>query len=129
MKLKVLALFVCLIAISCSKDDADKLDTQMPEINILAPDTSHYKSETNLPVIAEVTENDQLHDIRVEITNLMDSTLAFSTHTHQHQQSTLYETSMWLVPHTEAQQYEVKIIATDHAGNQASETRVVTVVP
>lgn len=118
----LIIILLSIVFISCEKDDADKVDTEQPVVKILAPDTTIYSSGMNLPVIAKITENDQLHEITVQITNLTQSEIVFRTHTHNHSRSTVYETSMLLPNVGSKQLYEIVVSATDHVGNEASDT-------
>lgn len=130
MKSKFTIIFplLTLTLISCDKNDDSKIDSESPVISILAPVNSIvYKSNTNLPVKAQIVENDQLHEIRVEIYNIGDSTLVFSTHIHKHSRNVIYETSMFLPELDSVEQYEVKLLASDHVGNTGEESIVVEV--
>ena len=123
MKKQTLMLLILLsaITIACSKDESSKTDVTAPEISLLAPDSiSEYSIGSNLPVVADITENDALHEIMVEITNLTKGQVVFRTHTHNHSRSVLYETSMHIGDTTSNQKYAVKVIATDHSGNTSS---------
>ena len=125
MKIKIIAILLFGIFIhSCDKDDEAKIDSEGPEMNLIKPSSdSTYFSLTNLPVVVNITENDQLHSMAVKISRDKDSSIVFSKHTHLHYQSYLYETSMLLpVVEDSLELFTIELLATDHAGNSNSKT-------
>lgn len=125
MKIKlILILLLGILVGSCDKDAEAKLDLESPVMNLIEPSPdSLYISLSNLRVIVDIIENDQLHSMAVKIRRDKDSSLVFSKHTHLHYQNYLYETSM-LLPEVEdsLEFFSIDLLATDHAGNSSSKT-------
>lgn len=117
----ILAFLSHFLVMGCAKDESSKVDQQAPSVQLLAPDSlTEYYSGSNLPIIANISENDALHEIRVEVTNITKNEVVFSTHTHNHSQNVLYETSVYLADTTANQQYNIKVTASDHVGNTST---------
>lgn len=125
MKSKIITiLFFGIFILSCDKEDETKIDSEGPEMKLIAPHVdSIYFSFTNLPILVDITENDQLHSMAVKILRNKDSSVLFSKHTHLHYQSYLYETSM-LLPEVEdsLEIFSIELVATDHVGNSNVKT-------
>lgn len=123
MKIKIISALILIMFIhSCTKEEEPKMDIDAPTMNLIEPSSdSIYLSLTNLPVIVDLIENDQLHSMSVQITRESDSAIVFSKHTHLHYQNFLYETSM-LLPEIEGEVeiFSIDLLATDHAGNSNS---------
>lgn len=119
MKIKLnILLFAALLFQACKQDSELKMDTVGPKLILIQPQKdSIYLSLTNLPVIVDIIENDQLHSMAVKIVRDKDSVIVFSKHTHLHYQNYLYETSMLLPEVDSLEFFSIELLATDHSGN------------
>ncbi len=128
MKNPILILSLLAFAFTaCSKDDDDNNDDPQTDkiapvivITMPQPDSvKMYHSGETMPIQAAITENDELHEVEVEVYNVSANQEVFHMHMHEHSQSLTIDTSVVIptgIMHTD---FELKIKASDHSGNEA----------
>lgn len=130
MKIKFLTLAAfALLLSSCEKKDDDnttntdpKVDTQAPEITFISPDdATEYKSGMRMPIKFTVTENDELHEIHLTVTNKTENSTLMHMHMHRHDQTVTIDTAI-VIPAVHHTDIEVKAEASDHSGNTSEKS-------
>lgn len=128
MKFKFLILAtVAMFLIACEKDDGvsstDPMeDKSAPVITFISPDTTNYMSGMTMPIKFSVTENDELHEIQLTVTDLSTSNQLMILQMHKHGQTATIDTSMVIPSGGMHRDFEIKAEASDHNGNEAIET-------
>ena len=117
-----------MLLVSCDKDDDDDettnpatTDTEAPVLKIHSPAAGMFNSGDNVHIHVEITENDELHEYSIVITNDDDGTEYYRNEGHDH--STTLEVhddfTTTVTGHTDM---TLTATATDHEGNVGTET-------
>ncbi len=128
MKIKFLTLAaLAILFTSCEKDDKPttedpKVDKEAPVITFLAPDTTSYMSGMTMPIKFTVTDNDELHEIHLSVTNITDAKELLHFEMHQHGQSATIDTSLVIPAGGMHREFEIKAEASDHNGNESEKS-------
>lgn len=126
MKTKIISLSLMAISLAaCNKEDDPKEDKQAPTVTILAPDdTTAYMSGMTMPLKAEISDNDELHEVSLEVTDLTDTVELFHMHVHEDSQNAILDTSIVIPAGPVHRDLEIKFTASDHNGNESEAIRM-----
>ncbi len=111
----------CLLAFGCSKNSGGNDDREAPVVTVTEPaDNSTVPGGTQIFIKANITDNNYLKEVHLEIINL--NTSAEALHLHIHPGGAAYVVNQ---PFTVAAgiSYEIRVIAEDPAG-QLTSTKV-----
>ncbi len=130
MKTRILifSTLAALFMAACEKDDnnnqAPLEDTEAPVITIIEPDTStHVMGGMAMPIKVQVTDNDEVHEIHLNVVNTTNGNDSIMMHVHQHShgKTAMMDTS-FVVPMKHHQDYEIRVRASDHSMNESNKT-------
>ena len=111
-KLSILLLIVAVAACKKSSGDSEK-----PVISVTSPTANQqFNAGQVIPIQATITDNSELHEVSLEITN--KTTSAVLVHNHYHVDLMTYTLSDTYTAGAGIT-YKIKIEAADHSGNQS----------
>ena len=114
---------------SCHKDEDH--DTEKPVITLMEPlmnDTISLTTDPSVHIEFSVTDNDELHDVDVNVTNAGGTNL-FTNSTHVDASTFTFHEHFDPTGITSVTQLTLKIDATDHHSNTESKTVTFYVKP
>lgn len=129
MKNTLLALFAMALVMttisSCAKEEEETTDTEAPKITISSPTTgTTYVSEDEVHLEFEISDNDQLHEIAGYLISdhmgMVDTVWTESVHAHETEYS--MHDHYTIPAGTMHKDYSVIVTASDHSGNETTET-------
>ena len=114
----LLLIATCAAFAACKKSSAG--DSEKPTINVTSPQANQqFNPGQVIQIMATITDNSELHDVSLEITN--KATSAILVHNHYHVDLMTYNLNETYTAGAGIT-YKMKIGATDHSGNTAEVT-------
>ncbi|HEX6180033.1 MAG TPA: DUF4625 domain-containing protein [Chitinophagaceae bacterium] len=115
MKRGIIILLAIATLAACKKSASG--DSEKPIINVTSPQANQqFNPGQVIQIMATVTDNSELHDVSLEITN--KATSAILVHNHYHVDLMTYNLNETYTAGAGIT-YKMKIGATDHSGNTA----------
>ncbi len=117
MKLLLIISSVCFLLSSCSKKSEEK-DYETPVITHASPADNHvYPTGQTINILGTVTDNQNISQVHIEITDLNSGTEYLHVHIHPATKTYAYDQTFAVQPGTS---YKIKIIAEDPSANISS---------
>jgi len=114
-KILFTALLLPLFFTACTDNNAAEEDTEAPVIEMLSPAANtNFKTGDTLRIKAAISDNDELHEGEVKLTNISTNTdlLKYDLHVHELKQYTV--DTMYIIKADDNANLKLLITASDH---------------
>lgn len=100
---------------ACQENEIPTPQSAVPEIQIISPtaNDSTYKSGNPILLQVQFDDDEELHEIAIQIIRIHDGAMVYQRNLHQHGNSYRWIDSLILTTEV-ASDFEIRAIATDH---------------